>query len=504
MEKLLLGIDIGTSACKAAVFNELGDVVASVAREYDVYYVREGWVEQNPDQWWTTVIEAIQSLLKEQSIDPADIMGIGIDGQSWSAIPVDIQGNVLACTPIWMDTRSGENCSRLKSEIGEDEIFSLCGNPVEPMYTTPKILWFKENMPDVYRRTHKFMQSNSFIVYRMTGEFSQDISQGYGLHCFNMRKGCWDQDMCRKMKLDIHKLPDRISQCHEIVGKVSGKAAEATGLQVGTPVVAGGLDAACAALGAGVIHAGQTQEQGGQAGGMSICIDEYKADPRLILSSHVVPGKWLLQGGTVGGGGVIRWFEKEFCEFERSSGRLCATSSFEIMDREAQEIAGGSDGVIFLPYMAGERSPIWDKNAKGVFFGLDYSKTRAHMIRACLEGVAFSLKHNIEIAEQAGATVGALHATGGSANSVLWTQIKSDVTGKEIIVPSSDMSTTMGAAILAGVGAGVYRDFEEAAQKCVKVVREHKPHPDGAEAYIKNYSTYKKLYENLKSLMADA
>lgn len=503
MNDLLLGIDIGTSSCKAAVFNAAGRVEASVTKEYDVHYVKDGWVEQDPNQWWDTVVEAISDLFKKSNINAADIKGIGIDGQSWSAIAIDKEGSVLCNTPIWMDTRAGDICDKLKAEIGEDNIFALCGNPMEPMYTTAKILWYKENLPDVYKKTFKILQSNSFVVYRLTGKLSQDISQGYGLHCFDMKKGKWDKDMAESMGIDINMLPEKIYKCHEIVGAVTKEAAKLTGLEEGTPVVAGGLDAACGTLGAGVINAGQTQEQGGQAGGMSICLSEYKADKRLILGYHVVPEKWLLQGGTVGGGGIVRWFEREFCEAERITAKNSNCNSFDQMNMEADEINKGSDGVVFLPYMAGERSPIWDKNAKGVFYGLDYAKTRAHMIRACFEGVAFSLKHNIEIAEQAGAYVGTLHATGGSANSLLWTQIKSDITGKDIDVPSSDTSATMGAAMLAGVGVGIYKDFDEAVSKCVKLVRQHKSNADHEE-YSKNYDTYLKLYESLKSLMANS
>ena len=221
------------------------------------------------------------------------------------------------------------------------------------------------------------------------------------------------------------------------------------------------------------------------------------------MSCHVVPGKWLLQGGTVGGGGVIKWFEREFCEAERIAAKEKMNSSFDQMNIEAAEISEGSDGLILLPYMAGERSPIWDKNAKGIFYGLDFSKTRAHMIRACFEGVAFSLKHNLDVAQEAGADVDVMYATGGAANSKLWTQIKADVTGKEIYVPSSDTSATMGAAMLAGVGVGVYSDFEEAVSKCIRIVRKHAP-TGNKKGYEKNYSIYLDLYRNLKGTMSES
>lgn len=500
MGQLLLGIDIGTSACKIAVFEKNGTVIAAGSGDYPVYYPQPGWAEQNPDEWWTAVCETIKTLLQKNHIDAQEIAGVGIDGQSWSAIPIDQEGNVLANTPIWMDTRAQDICDRINREIGEENIFALTGNSLQPSYTTAKILWYKENLPQMYEKIDKILQSNAFIAYRLTGTLSHDMSQGYGVHCFDMKNGCWNDEMCEKMGIPISFLPELVPS-HQVVGTVTPKAAEKTGLAVGTPVVAGGLDAACGTLGAGVIHVGETQEQGGQAGGMSICIEEYAADPRLILGAHVVPGQWLLQGGTVGGGGVMRWFEKEFAGYEREIADRVGKSPLDQLNEIAQETPPGSDGVVFLPYMAGERSPIWDPNAKGVYYGLDFNKTKGHMVRAAMEGVAFSLKHNLDIAEDTGAKVEELRAMGGSANSLLWTQIKSDITGKPIVVPSSDTATTLGAVILAGVGVGVYKDFEEAVHMTVKLTRRHEPDMEKHRLYQKNYETYLELYESLKGLM---
>ncbi len=500
MGQLLLGIDIGTSACKIAVFEKNGTVIAAGTGDYPVYYPQPGWAEQNPDEWWAAVCETIKTLLERNHIDAQEIAGVGIDGQSWSAIPIDQEGNVLANTPIWMDTRAQDICDRINREIGEENIFALTGNSLQPSYTTAKILWYKENLPQMYENIDKILQSNAFIAYRLTDALSHDMSQGYGVHCYDMKNGCWNDEMCEKMGIPRSFLPELVPS-HQVVGTVTPKAAEKTGLAVGTPVVAGGLDAACGTLGAGVIHVGETQEQGGQAGGMSICIEEYAADPRLIMGAHVVPGQWLLQGGTVGGGGVMRWFEKEFAGYEREIADRVGKSSLDQLNEIAQETPPGSDGVVFLPYMAGERSPIWDPNAKGVYYGLDFNKTKGHMVRAAMEGVAFSLKHNLDIAEDTGAKVEELRAMGGSANSLLWTQIKSDITGKPIVVPSSDTATTLGAVILAGVGVGVYKDFEEAVHMTVKLTRRHEPDMEKHRLYQKNYEMYLELYESLKSLM---
>ena len=487
---MLLGIDVGTSGCRAALFDESGGAVCQTFEGYGVNYPKNGWAEQDPDVWWAAVCRAVSRAMSESGTAPCMVDGIGIGGQSWSAVPVDGGGRALRETPIWMDTRAQDVCDDLNNTVGNERIFKFCGNPVKPNYTFPKILWYKKHERELYDKTDKILQSNGFIAFRLTGEVSQDLSQGYGHFCFDMEKGVFDLDFCREMGVKPSLLPE-IFPCSHIIGRTTREAASLCGLAEGVPVVAGGLDAACGTLGAGVIEAGETQEQGGQAGGMSICTDRCVTDPRLITSFHVTPGRWLLQGGTVGGGGVCKWMRGSLCGSETGFGE---------MDEMAEKIPPGCEGLVFLPYMAGERSPVWDPYAKGVYYGLDYSKTKAHMIRAGLEGVAFSLRHNLETAGETGVAVTELRAMGGSANSLLWTQIKSDVTGKRITVPSSDTATTLGAALLAGVAVGAYAGFKEAVERTVSVVRTHEPNRENSGIYGETYDTYLSLYERLKGL----
>ncbi len=487
MQNLLLGIDIGTSACKVAVFDQSGTVLAQSNQPYQVYYPKSGWVEQDADEWWHAICDGIREVLSQDGVRADDICGIGVDGQSWSAIPVDREGNVLHRTPIWMDTRARHICDRIKDEVGTERIFGVAGNDFLPSYTTPKMLWFKEERPEIFKKTYQFLQSNSYIVYQLTGIMSQDYSQGYGIHFFHMNNLTYDEDLARELGLSPDLVPE-LYRCDDIVGKVTKQAAKLTGLVEGTPVIAGGLDAACGTLGAGVYRVGQTQEQGGQAGGMSICTDQALAHPKLILSPHVVPGLWLLQGGTVGGGGTLKWFKQEFGQ----------NMTFDDLTTEAARITPGADGVTFLPYMAGERSPIWNPDAKGVFYGLSFNKTRGHMIRAILEGVAFSLEHNLRTASETGIEIGTLNAMGGASNSELWTQIKADVTGKTIQVPTSDTATTLGAALLAGVGCGMYRNYEEAVNQTIVITRTQEPDMQAHEIYQKSMRLYLNLYESLQ------
>ena len=501
MEKLLLGIDIGTSACKAAVFYPDGAVAAQAAEPWEVSRPAPGWAEQHPELWWKGVCAAVRRALTEGHIDGRQIGAIGVDGQSWAAAPVDRQGRALHAAPIWMDCRAADLARQLSERVGKDAIFAVCRNRMEPGYSTAKMLWFRQNLPDVYRNTHKFLQSNGYIVLKLTGRFTMDLSQGFGVHCFDMAKRHWHDGMCGALGLDREKLPD-LFPCHEIVGEVTAAAAAATGLAPGTPVSAGMMDSTAATRGAGAHRAGQAQEQGGTAGGMELCVDSPQGHRRLILSPHAVPGLWLMMGASAGGGGCLEWFRRELGAEEERLSRQSGRGAWAVMDEEAASVPPGSGGVVFLPYMAGERSPIWDRHAKGMFFGLGYDKSRAHMIRAVMEGCAFSLEHNLRTAAEAGVEPGDLYSIGGGANSSLWTQIKADVTGRVIRVPRSDTASTLGAAMAAAVGAGLYRDYADAVAQTLVIRRTHQPDPARHRIYRRQYEIYRELYETTRDLMA--
>jgi len=495
--KCLLGIDIGTSGSKMSIFSLDGKVIATTTKVYQTYRPKPAYVEQDAGEWWDAVCEGIQEMIANQPISSDEISAIGVAGHSWACLPVDENGNPLRKPMIWLDRRSVKQAEWMKEELSEERLISMSGNPVDAAYIVPKMLWVKEEEPDIYNKADKFLQSNAYIVFKLTGKYSQDYSQGYGFHFFNMSKGCWDEEIADELNIPLEFMSP-FFHCHQVVGEVTRQASEETGLKQGIPVVAGGLDAACCTLGAGVIHTGQTQEQGGQAGGMSILVDQPLIHPKLILGYHVLPEKWLLQGGTVGGAGTLQWFNEQLGAFEKQIGNEKGISPFEVMSQEAEKISAGSEGLIFLPYMAGERSPIWNSKARGVLFGLSYDKTRAHIIRSIMEGVGYSLLHNLKTAEEVNAHVEELISVGGASNSIVWTQIKADITGKNIHVPFSDHATTLGAAILAGVGTDVYKDFEDAIYKTAHIQRTHTPDEKDFEIYQGYYSLYLELYDRIK------
>lgn len=490
MSGFLLGIDIGTSACKAALFRADGTLAAAADSAYGVRYPKHGWAEQQPEDWWRAAVTAVRELLAGAGINPADIVGVGVDGQSWAMVAIDASGAVLCPSPIWTDTRARGECDEMVRAVGREALLQCSGNPVTPSYTLPKVLRFQKRFPGLFRKTEKVLQSNGYIVYRLTGAITQDVSQGYGWNCFDMAQGDWNRELAGALGLETRLLPE-IHECSEVVGRVTAEAAALTGLLEGTPVVAGGLDAACSALGVGVTQAGQTQEQGGQAGGMSICTEKYAAAPALILSRHVIGRKWLLQGGTTGGGGALKWFREQFCP----------DMSFQEMSEAAAMEPPGSGGVIFLPFMAGERSPLWNPDAKGMFYGLGFSATRRQMIRAVMEGVAYSLRHNLDAAAEAGGAVSVMRSTGGSAKSRVWMQIKADVTGSRMETVQAETAAAKGAAILAGLGTGVLRS-PEAAVCGIRAVKRYAPEERQREFYQGRYELYRELIAAVEPLYA--
>lgn len=493
MDGILLGVDIGTSSCKVAAFTSDGILLGQSTEAYETYAPMPGYSEQNPEDWWQAVCTATQRLVHDARVRAEDIRGIGVDGQSWIALPVDRRGTPLRNAMTWMDRRAESECEMLCKTVQEAEIFEVSGNPIAPGYTTGKILWIKEYEPEVYRQTHKFLQCNSYIVWKMTDRFTQDVSQGYGIHAFDIEQGKWDFSLCERMGINPALLPE-LFDCSEVVGELTPRAANECGLRAGTPVVAGGLDAACGTLGVGAALPGEVQEQGGQAGGMSIVWDSAVKHRKLILSHHVIRDAWLLQGGTVGGGS-LKWLRREMArEFPTDD------DFFQAINRDVQAIPPGSDGLVYLPYMAGERSPIWDVHAKGVFLGLSYEKTRAHLARSIMEGCAFALHHNLMTAAESGVSVDELRSMGGAANSPIWMQIKADVTGKMIRVPSSDTATTLGAAMLTGIGIGMYQDAKEAIQQTVRIRSVYEPNPRQVKIYHDYYGIYREAYERYRDL----
>ena len=499
MKPYLLALDVGTSGLKALLLHMETGAHAAVQAAYPVNVPNPGWAEQDARLWWRGVCDAVPALLKKAGASAEDIAAIGVDGVSWTPVCLDEREQVLFPAPLWYDTRAQAQCERLSQTPLAEACRAGSGNPLQPYYTLPKLLWMREHAPREYRRIRRVLTSNGYIVHRLTGAWTHDHCQAYGWGFYRMERDAWDEQLAEALGVDLAWLPP-LCPCTQVAGEVTEKAARESGLRAGTPVVAGGLDAACGALGAGVIAAGDIHEQSGSAGGMSLCLDRFTPARGMIFSRHVVPGQYLLQGGTVGGGGLIRWLEEDV--LYPDGAREDSRARVEEMMAAAAVSSPGAGGCVFLPYLAGERSPLWNPRAKGVFFGLDYGKNRGDLVRAVMEGAAFALRHNLEAAGDAVASGSVMRAVGGAAENGLWMQIKADVTGHPICPVANGDATAVGCAMLAGVGCGALKSFEEAVGRYVSLGPAFQPQEENRPVYDALYGRYRAVYDGLKHLMA--
>lgn len=423
-EQCLLTIDQGTSSTKTALWTRDGTLVAEAAQSYALHRPTALQAEIDANLWWDALCQTTRQVIAKSGIEPQRVAALGADGIGWTLVAVDKQVTPLYPALTWLDRRAVEESAWLQALPEARALINLCANPLDPAYITPKLLWLKRHQPEIFDATYQFLTATGFLVARLTGEFTCDYTQAYGYHFFDIQRERWDEDVAKQLGIPLVKFP-RLAPCTGIAGLLTAAAAAQLGLSAGIPVIVGCLDAAAGALGAGVTRVGQTNEQGGQAGGMAISLDHVVVEPQLIFSHHALPHQYLLQGGTVGGG-ALNWFRELLGASD--------DTTFEKLSAQAAQTRAGANGVVFIPYMAGERTPLWSNHARGVFFGLSYANTRGDLVRAIMEGCAFAVYHNIQVAAERGVMIQEFLGSGGATASATWCQIKADVYGKPFIV----------------------------------------------------------------------
>ncbi|MFO7679957.1 MAG: FGGY-family carbohydrate kinase [Chloroflexota bacterium] len=494
-QRCILTVDVGTSSTKTAVWTTNGTVLAEASAAYTLHRPGPLVAEIDAEVWWQAVCRTIRQVVAEAGLQADDIAGIGIDGVGWTLIPVDRNVKPLAPAMIWLDRRAAAETAWLKSQPQADQWVNLAANPLDEAYITPKLLWLKHHQPEIFDSSYQFLAATGFIAARFTGEFSCDFTQAYGYHFFDIRHECWDANAAAAIGVPLEKMP-RLCAPTEVVGQVTAQAAAETGLRAGIPVIAGCLDAAVGALGAGVTQPGQTNEQGGQAGGVGISLDRVIVEPRLIFSHHVLPGQYLLAAGTVGGGS-LGWFRDQLGQVETAVSPLIAQNPFQLFSLQANQSPPGANGLIFLPYMAGERTPLWSSVARGVFFGLSYSTTRADMLRAIMEGCAFAVYDNLQIAAEHGISVSEFLGSGGATQSAVWCQIKADVYERPFVVAQredgGEGGHNLGLFALAAHAVGLVDDMGDCVNSLLPKRRLYEPSPQ-------NYARYQDLFQVYRSI----
>jgi len=497
MTKFIMGIDVGTTGCKTSLFTEYGEQVARAYREYTLLRKKRE-VEISPFTWWEAVTATIKESIKKARIKSNQILGIGISGTN-ALIAVNKNGVPLGNAIMQMDNRSFSQVNWLNKSLKE-KVFNITGNRIASgIFLAPKILWIKENKTNIYEETYKFLIPTGYIAYKLTNNFSIDYSRASTTLLFDIKKRCWCEELCEAMSISISKLPELFNSW-EVIGEVTSEAAKETSLKKGTPVIAGSMDTVAAAVGLGVIKKKQSFLVLGTVGRVCVCLDKPSFDSRFINSCHAVPDLWLSIAAITGAGTSLQWFQENFCYMEKCLAKQISTDPNELIMTGIDKSPVGARGIIYIPTILGEQSPNWKSGAKGIFYGISPQATKIDFIRAILEGVAYAFRNNIEIFENLGFEISELPISGGGANNKIWRQIIADVTKKLVLLPSTIETETIGAAILAGKGVGIYKDLKTASDNFITIVDRIFPIEHNFSKYSEQFEIYKRLQEAINKV----
>jgi len=496
----LLGVDIGTTGARALLISERGEVVGGATEEYPLSTPRPQWAEQNPVDWWDGAVQAIHRLLAEVRIRPSEIKGVGLSGQMHGVVLLDDASQVLRPSIIWADQRSQAQCDWITDRIGAERLIERTSNPALTGFSAPKLLWVRDNEPRVFEKARKFLLPKDYIRFRLTGEFASEVSDASGTSLFDVRNRRWAWDVVDDLGIDRGLLP-RVHESPEVTGRLTAEAAKATGLPQGLPVVGGGGDQAAGAVGNGIVETGIVSSTIGTSGVVFAFTDEPKLDPkgRMQTFCHAVPGKWHVMGVTQGAGLSLRWFRDNFSATEMAVAGRTGIDAYELLAREAEKAPAGCEGLLWLPYLMGERAPVLDPEARGVLFGVTARHDRRMVVRAVMEGVAYSLRDSLEIMRgEMNIPVSQVRASGGGARSRLWRQIQADVFGTEMVTLQVTEGPAYGVALLAAVGIGIYGSVAEACRETIRVVERLQPDGSARALYDRFYPVYTSLYPALE------
>lgn len=500
----LIGVDIGTSGTKTVLFDEKGNSIASALYEYPLYQPNIGWAEQDPEDWWQATYTTIKAVISKSGVNPADIKGLGLSGQMHGLVMIDKDGKVLRKSIIWCDQRTSYECEQITNLVGKQRLIEITANPALTGFTASKIMWVKNNEPDVYEKAFKILLPKDYIRYKLTGEFATEVSDASGMQLLDVPARKWSDEVLTKLDIDKSLLA-KVYESYEISGTVHNTAAELTGLSIGTPVAGGGGDQAAGAVGNGIVKPGVVSSTIGTSGVVFAYSDNVTIDPsgRVHTFCHAVPGTWHVMGVTQGAGLSLKWFRDNFCMSEKETAALLEVDPYYLTDGQAALSKPGCEGLIYLPYLMGERTPHLDPDAKGVFFGLSAKHTRRDMIRSVLEGVGYSLKDCMDIIKGMGIEVNEVRASGGGGKSKIWRQIQADMFNTDMVTINSSEGGALGVALLAGVGCGIYSSVAQACDAAISTVAKQAPIENNVIIYNKYHKVYKKLYTGLKDSFKD-
>lgn len=497
-----LGIDVGTGGSRAVVIDEAGQVVTSATIEHAPFASPQtGWAEQDPGDWWRASSAAVRAVLANGKVRTEEIASIGLTGQMHGAVLLDEHDEVLRPAIIWCDVRTDPQCREITQRVGAEQLIQLVLNPALAGFTLPKLMWVREVEPDLWTRVRSVLLPKDYVRLKLTGDRATDVADASGTLLLDVRGRKWSQEMLAHANLDEKLLP-HVYESQEVTGSVSAAGAEATGLLVGTPVVAGAGDQAAGAIGMGIVRPGSVSATIGTSGVVFAATDRPALDPkgRVHTFCHAIPDRWHVMGVTQAAGLSLRWFRDRFGTGDIHSNNDQNRDPYEYLVEEAANAPVGADGLFWAPYLMGERTPHLDPHARAALIGLTASHTRSHIIRAILEGVAYSLRDTLSIFSELGVPAGIIRLGGGGARSILWQQIQADVYGQTVELVAADEGPAFGAALLAAVGVAAWASVDEACNTAVSVRARIEPEPAARTLMDQGYQTYQLIYPALRQI----
>lgn len=499
----VIGVDCGTSGTKTVLFDEKGKVIASHTIEYPMYQPKNGYAEQDPADWANAMLDTVKAVMAKSGVSANDVVGVGISGQMHGLVMLDGDGNVLRKSIIWCDQRTEAEVEQMNQLIGREKLIEITANPALTGWTAAKILWVKNNEPEIYEKCRHILLPKDYLRYILTGEFATEVSDASGMQLLDVPNRCWSKEICDALGIDMSMLAKVYESC-EVTGELTANAASLTGLKAGTIVVGGAGDNAAAAIGTGVAEDGKAFTTIGTSGVVFAHTSDIAIDPkgRVHTCCAAVPNTWHVMGVTQGAGLSLKWFRDNFCEAEKETAKYMGVDEYYLMDKEAMTVPVGAERLLYLPYLMGERTPHLDPNARGMFFGLSAMHTKKHMLRAVLEGVSYSLRDCVEVFREMNINVSDMMACGGGGSSPLWRSMLADLYNCPVKTVASKEGPALGVALLALTGAGVYSSVPEACSAVVSVDKTQQPDEANVPIYESYYQLYREIYPAIKAQCA--
>jgi len=495
MKRYLLAHDLGTSGNKATLFTVDGELVAAKTSPYDTAYSNDNWAEQSPDDWWKAVCLSSRELL--ETVDAGEIAAVALSGQMMGCLCVDRRGRPLRPSIIYCDQRAEEQTAGMLENIDPGEFYRITGHRPSPSYSIEKLAWLKQHEPAVYADTHKMLNAKDFINFKLTGQMATDPSEASGTNAFDLNIFAWSDRIVEALGVDGEKLPE-LKKSTDVLGTITSEAADQTGIKEGTPVIVGGGDGVCAGVGVGCVKPGIAYNYVGSSSWIALTVEKPVRDERMRTMSwaHAVPGYLQPSGTMQTAGAAYNWAKNELCATEIQEAQQQGVSPYQLIDALIEAVAPGSGGLLFLPYLLGERSPRWNPKAKGAFIGLNLSNTRTEMLRAVLEGITYNLEIILAIFRRE-IDIESMIVVGGGAKGAVWRQMMADIYNIEVRKPKYlEEATSMGAAVIAGIGAGVFEGFD-VIDRFVEIEAVHNPIEENRQKYLPMMAVFDECYHAL-------